>query len=669
MHCPVCQRPNHHGARICAQCGAVLGVGVPALGEPPPGFIIGGRFRVLSLLGEGGMGRVYLAEQPMGHTFRRVAIKTLRANYAHTPEIVARFERECGLVAQLEHPNTIQFFDFGRSEHGELYIVMEYVEGRTLADVLAREAPLSIERSLRIVEQICGALEEAHARGIVHRDLKPGNIMLTTRAGLADFVKLLDFGIAKAQLSEATHASPLTQTGAVLGTPPYMSPEQFRCDAIDARSDIYSLGLIAYEMLAGRRPFRANTAWEWANVHMHAQPMPFEIDERGRDLGAPMKVAIFRALEKDPAVRQASVRELWNTLIAGAARSVTPWEAQSGTVLRTELRELPEEQGEASTFALGEVARSELSALGAGESIGTGAAVVIPSAPPKSRRKPSRAPWLVATLGLVIVSALAYSFASDVEPAAEPEPLAAPEPSPPSEADRAAALIDMTRRMSAALSAQHSPHSRPGDSCGAMASIPGGAFKLGATGEVAIVSPFCLDTTPVTALAYADCVRAGGCSVDDVGGPSSCNYSIVGRASHPINCVDWSQALAYCESRGKRLPTEKEWEFAARGGSYGYSYPWGNDEPAFQLCWSGIENRVTTCEVGSFPGGNNPWNVQDLSGNVWEWTSTPYGDSGRIVRGGSFGRRDAISVQAANRTWLEAASRFGYLGFRCAKDI
>ena len=163
-----------------------------------------------------------------------------------------------GTIAELQHPNTIQVYDFGSTPDGILYIVMEFLQGKSLADTLEAGGAMAPERAVAILEQVCGSLEEAHRRGIVHRDLKPDNVVLVERAGKKDFVKVLDFGIAKRSNEEDKNEQKLTQQGMVLGTPPYMSPEQFTGQPIDLRSDIYSLGVMAYEMLTGKLPSARN---------------------------------------------------------------------------------------------------------------------------------------------------------------------------------------------------------------------------------------------------------------------------------------------------------------------------------------------------------------------------------------------------------------------------
>lgn len=316
MLCESCGHENIEGAKFCASCGILLPH--PAGEHPWIGRLVGGRFRVTRVLGEGGMGVVYAGEQQMGSTVRKVAIKTLHPHLSQDPSVLARFHRECGTVSQLEHPNTIKVYDFGAEGDGTLYIAMEFVAGRSLDKVIEAEGPLPPTRVVAILEQVAGALDEAHKLGIVHRDLKPENIVLGERLGNPDFVKLLDFGIAARSESASTQKEQkLTQQGMVLGTPPYMSPEQFTGQELDRRSDVYSLGIIAYEMLTCRLPFSANTPWQWATEHMTAQPFPIDQVPSGQGVPRSMREVVMRALAKDPNERPSSAGELVHGLKAG----------------------------------------------------------------------------------------------------------------------------------------------------------------------------------------------------------------------------------------------------------------------------------------------------------------------------------------------------------------
>ena len=209
------------------------------------------------------------------------------------------------------------------------------------------------------------------------------------------------------------------------------------------------------------------------------------------------------------------------------------------------------------------------------------------------------------------------------------------------------------------------------------AAIPAGTFTMGdasntsKAGQVT-VSAYCMDRAEVTTAAYATCVKSGKCTAADAGkADNSCNAGVTGRGNHPINCVDWTQATAYCAAQGQRLPTEEEWEYAARGTD-GRIYPWGNAEPAGQLCWNGEgnslgkDNRNSTCAVASFPAGNSPFGLSDMSGNVLEWTSSAYnGGADRVYRGGNWLSDGPSFVRSAFR-WVGPSNRDGFLGFRCA---
>ncbi len=320
MRCPACKDLfDLRDVKYCPTCGAALFV----LGQDLLlGQTVGGRYKINSLIAEGGMGRVYLAEQVLGGVSRKIAIKVLLSDISARDQDSKRFERECRTVAELEHPNTIKFFDFGQTDDGDLFIAMEFLSGQSLAQIL-KNGPLFPERVDLILGQICGSLQEAHDRGIIHRDLKPDNIIITSPGGAPDFVKVLDFGIAKRTGGRDPKLTPL---GVVLGSPPYMSPEQFTMQDIDAKSDIYSLGVVAYQLLTGQLPFNANDPIEWAALHMGVQPTP--IESHGVSIPKTMAAAIHRALSKDLHARPASMRDFYSQLTIGVG-SLLPGRASS----------------------------------------------------------------------------------------------------------------------------------------------------------------------------------------------------------------------------------------------------------------------------------------------------------------------------------------------------
>src|SRR6185369_6155904 len=233
------------------------------------GQVVSGRYRLQKLIGEGGMGSVYLAEHM--HMRKRVALKLLHAEMSQDAEVLARFRREAEAAAHVEHPNVASATDFGQAEDGSFFLVLEYVEGTSLRKAL-EAGPLSSARALHIARQIALALERAHGSGIVHRDLKPENVMLVRKGDDPDFVKVLDFGIAKVPADpvhgESNPQVILTKMGAVLGTPEYMSPEQSVGDPVGPATDLYALGIIMYEMLTGLHPFDPPTKEMLLTMHV-----------------------------------------------------------------------------------------------------------------------------------------------------------------------------------------------------------------------------------------------------------------------------------------------------------------------------------------------------------------------------------------------------------------
>ncbi len=281
------------------------------------GTVISGRYRIEAALGEGGMGAVYLAEHTLMH--KRLAVKVLHPEMMRMPEVVARFEREAMAAAHIEHPNVAAATDFGKLEDGSFFLVLEYVQGESLRDVLTR-GPVAVDRTVHIACQISAALARAHGLGIVHRDIKPENVMLVERDGDPDFVKVLDFGIAKVPVSEIVKdAAPksrqqLTQQGMVYGTPEYMAPEQALGEDVDARADLYALGVIVYEMLTGERPFVADNPVKLLGMQVTQAPAP--LLERAPSLAVPpsLDVLLMKLLEKEASKRPQTAREVFEIL-------------------------------------------------------------------------------------------------------------------------------------------------------------------------------------------------------------------------------------------------------------------------------------------------------------------------------------------------------------------
>ena len=279
-------------------------------GETLLGAEIGGRFTVVSRIGSGGFGVVYKARQK--GMDRDVAIKVLLANLGENATVVRRFHLEALAVSKLRHPNTIQIYDFGETDAGQLYIAMEYLDGISLQDALRAEGAMSARRAVHIIVQMARSLREAHAKGIIHRDLKPDNIFLCRVGEEADFVKVLDFGVAKLREGDENQGT-LTQAGMIFGTPRYMSPEQARASEVDQRSDLYALGVILYELLTGSPPFDGANHLEILIKHIQESPVP--LHTRRPDLVFPPEVSdlVFKLLSKQasqrPATSEALIRE------------------------------------------------------------------------------------------------------------------------------------------------------------------------------------------------------------------------------------------------------------------------------------------------------------------------------------------------------------------------
>ena len=291
----------------------------PANGDPLVGKVLGERYRLGERIGEGGMGTVYRAEHLLMK--KTVAVKLLQGDLVQMEEVVGRFQREAQSASRLSHPNIIGVTDFGRAADGTLFLVMEYVPGQSLASALAAAGRLAVPRALSIVRQILRALAHAHQQGVIHRDLKPANIMLKpaprhptpsgpsqrSSAGRSspdgaageEVVKILDFGIAKLTQDLTEGERPLTRAAMVFGTPSYMSPEQATAQDADTRADLYSCGIILYEMLTGRKPFVAPELAKVLAMQVTARPPRFSTVAPDANLPAALEEVVMRALEKD----------------------------------------------------------------------------------------------------------------------------------------------------------------------------------------------------------------------------------------------------------------------------------------------------------------------------------------------------------------------------------
>jgi len=303
-YCEVC-RASFQALRTCPRDRAATRAD---LGDPLLGHVLGDRYRVLERISAGGMGQVYRAVH--SRIASMFALKVLYGDIAHDKQMRSRFEREAEAMSCLQSRHIVRVIDFGESPEGLLYLVMEYLDGKSLSTAIAQEGAMSAARATDIVRQVARGLAHAHERGVVHRDLKSPNVMLITEDDEPDVARILDFGIAR-----LAQAAPMTEAGMVLGTPEYMAPEQFRDAAsADARADLYALGVIFYEMLAGVTPFEANSLAEIALAHVHQPPPAVRARNPSAEVPREVEEVLMRLLAKTPDERYASARAVVEAL-------------------------------------------------------------------------------------------------------------------------------------------------------------------------------------------------------------------------------------------------------------------------------------------------------------------------------------------------------------------
>ena len=608
-----------------------------------------GRYQIRGKLGRGGMGTVYRAFDP--NFDREVAVKVLPTQFLHDSTFQARFKREAKIIASLEHPAIVPVYDFGE-ENGQPFIVMRLMNGGSLADRLGQK-PLSIAETARIIEWLAPALDEAHKRSIIHRDLKPENILFDKRH--APYIA--DFGIAK-----YSHASQsFTTQGGLIGTPAYMSPEQWRGEVLDGRSDLYTLGVILFEMLTGTCPFQANTPAATMYKHL-LEPIP-NIRQLRRDLPPDCQTVIKQAMAKDREVRYTCVMALASDLKALAPTEKTTRAQKPASILTAK---------EPVRQAANQKVR----------------------APRKNR------------LSTTFMNKI-QAYRRKSQPIPETKNLAVPNLNLGIGAKRQTEKDGMT-----------------------MVYVPAGSFLRGSADwdveayeeekpqRELYLDAFWIDQTPVTngmflrfvnETAYrTQAEKEGGSYVftqssdgywDEVDGanwrhPLGPESNLTDLQAHPVVHVNWNDAQAYCQWAGRRLPTEAEWEKAARS-SDGRLYPWGNQKVAGNLLnfadrnldAPGSDDNIDdgyeyTSPVGSYPAGASLYGALDMAGNVWEWVADyfdadyykyapahnppgPQSGEDRVLRGGSW-YYVARHVRAANRYWFGPTDRVNNVGFRCA---
>ena len=547
---------------------------------------LGPEYEVRRTLGAGGFAVVFLVRDLS--LKRDLAVKVLSPDMITSKTVLDRFRREAETVAQLSHPNIVPLHFIG--QQGDLlYLAMACVDGGSIADRLERETRLPVNDVVRIIAQVASALAHAHKRGVIHRDIKPANVLVDAESGRC---LVTDFGIAR-----SADATQLTATGMMLGTPAYLSPEQVTGEPLDHRVDIYALGVMAYELLAGHVPFEAPTPTA-AMMKRLAGP-PDSVAVVRTEVPSHVADAITACLAADPAQRLQSAEEVIQAFggdritTGGRSTMARPVVQQQRTVGRRMAGPLI---GLATLFVLGGAAWAIVHRRALGNAAPT--AMVAPDG------------------GMVVIPAGEYVVGTD-------------------------AGDDGARPRHAEL-------------------LP--TFQIG--------------RTEVTVGDYQRFIAA-------TQAPSPWSDIAIPAARLPVTRVPWGDAENYCAwkySPGGRLPTEVEWEAAARGRA-GRVFPYG-DAPRSAAANTASAHRAGAAPVGSFPRSATPEGIQDMSGNVWEWTSSPMraypggptqADSlsrYRVIRGGAFDTSDLLA-NAWHRGYLAesaGASALPNTGFRCARS-
>ncbi|MEW6207417.1 MAG: bifunctional serine/threonine-protein kinase/formylglycine-generating enzyme family protein [Acidobacteriota bacterium] len=648
------------------------------------GTVLDDKYRLEEKIGEGAMGRVYRATHVF--MYHNVAVKVLRRHLSSDHIALERFRREARAAAVIHHPNAVAVTDFGVTKDTHIaYLVMEYVEGTELREAINQRGQLDYEEMFLIVQQVCSALHAAHSKGIIHRDLKPDNIrVLEGEAGIPQ-VKVMDFGIAKLKAYAETRE--LTQHGVIIGTPFYMSPEQCRGEELDPRSDIYSLGVIIYEMLTGEVPFQATNPLGVALKHTGERPRPPSFLRAG--VPEAIEKMVLRALKKDRSERHQTATELamdfetalcssgiplkWlsvrtpDSMYPRTPQSPQPMPVPETTVLPPNKEaSIPPETSQPpaapifhSPLFAQEPQESGLSRIGAavkdmgsrlfGKSTGAtdasslslGQVATETEASSGLMKKILFIAAVVVTVALAIVLTIKLSSTTE-----EPTTKEKPPPTPPE----------------------------------GMAFVRGGSFTMGSdAGDAksrprhnAKVEDFFIDVNEVTNQQYYEFVQKTGHKPP----PHWENKKYLpGTAQLPVVNVSWFDASEYAKWIGKRLPDEQEWEYAARGEKDNL-YPWGQgwSDHFANLRETG---KGAPAVVGSFTEGRSWCNANDMVGNVAEWVSNffkPYlgGTSAynldvRIYRGGSF-KNSKDELLTTLRNYDAPATKQMDIGFRCAKD-
>ena len=575
---------------------------------------------------------------------REVAIKVVRRKAfpeEKIERILKRFEREAKALAKLNHANIVPIIDSGE-EDGTPYLVMGYIPGGTLKERL-RGQPIPWQEAAQLLAPIARALAYSHKKGIIHRDIKPSNILITEENELM----LTDFGIARVLQSEET--VDLTGTGMGVGTPEYMAPEQGLGHKVDHRADIYALGIVLYEMVTGRKPFQADTPMA-VIIKQINDPLPrptLFIPELPKEV----ELILLKALAKNPDNRYQSMENFF-TALEGLLDGKRKKTVRTSRPKKKKKKEKPEKKPAQRNWNSQKIIVS-IALLGL--------TLIAVFAVPKMLSQPENTPVSTLTLTKETIlepSITATTTATTTTPTKTPTQTITPSIVPTLTSEPLLAEIT-------------------DDSGIKMVLVHAGEFTMGRDLQVYLDSYY-IDRYEVTNSLYRNCVWAEECS-----NPKNTNSYAVqdyypNFSNHPVVNVTWDMAVAYCSWRGARLPSEAEWEKAARGTD-GRQYPWGNEIGCiyanYYIC------KGSASAVGKYEAGISPYGVYDLAGNAAEWVQDWFADYGtspisnptgpesgkeRVVRGGGYvGSQD---VSSTRRNTSKPMDYSNITGFRCARD-
>jgi eukaryotic-like serine/threonine-protein kinase len=595
-----------------------------------------GRYHILEQLGEGGMAVVYKALDTQLE--REVAIKVIQPYRQHTERFVKRFRQEAKALARLNHPNIIKVLDYGEDKE-QTYLVMELVDGETLKKKLGK--PIPSAEAASIILPIARALAYAHEQGIIHRDVKPSNILI----GKNEQPMLSDFGVAKILQTEET--SDLTGTGLSVGTPEYMAPELGMGEQSDHRGDIYALGVVFYEMLTGRKPYRADTPMAVLHKQM-SEPLP-RPSQLVSKIPASAEAVAIKALAKDPRQRYQHMDDF-----AVALERLVQLDGRKARTLFLNPKTIFTVLGIALVIVLlGLLTFRRLN--------------IVPLSGTQNNLLPTAANPLLQS------SKTPVSF-TETQPPAQSPTATKPKTSTITKSPAPAIGPTQISQLDGMI----------------MLYIPSGEFTMGSDQgwpeqkpvHMVKLDEFWIDQTEVTNGMYALCVKSGKCrspkQINSNMRPSY--YNDLTYDPYPVIFVTWTDANNYCKWAGKRLPSEAEWEKAARGTD-GRVYPWGNITPNKSLANFNMDIGDTQ-PVGSYPKGQSPYGALDMAGNVQEWVNDWYGPTYyvsspkenppgpangnfRMLRGGSWFYNEFYNRSAYRNSLVPNGSAYD-VGFRCA---